>query len=738
MKKPIIATIFILAFIVIVSNQRYQHRTIQAAPLGQSGMPAFTDIAPSLGVDLVVTTYGPNVVDYNQDGQVDLLFTNHFDLLTLYQQQALDDFVDITAVAGITLGSSTDFGDKHGAAWGDCDNDGNLDLYVSRGSQQPNQLYYNLGDNTFSEIANSAGVADANRGRAAAWIDYDKDGDLDLFITNARDSKDIMFSNQGSCVFTNVSAQVGALTERLHKFGMGWADYDQDGDMDVFATSGASLMGNELDFHSHLYRNNGDGTFANVTDSAGIPEQPGNGLAWGDYDNDGDLDLFVTIGYSPGVSSPPNVTNRLYRNNSDGTFTEIAAQAGVAQNLNSQHAAWADFDNDGDLDLYVTNAGTLANSNQPNFLFENQGDGTFQEVAAAVGATGDTVGMSGGVAIGDINDDGFPDIVITHGLSSYSQVEGPHQVLHNQGNDANWLKVKLIGQQSNRLGVGARVELQAADGLFQMREMNGGMHNYAQDELMLTFGLGARTQVSRLTIYWPSGVVQQVMDLDVNRQATIVEAQTTEPTSTPEFTPTITATLSATDTPLPPTPTETMTLTPTATNTPPPTPTQTPTETSTPEPTATPPHTSTLQPTPTGPVEIIIDNEDVEFAATGFWNVNSRAQYPKYSDNFRFTGAGAANRQATFTPNIEAAGDYEVFIWYLTSTRLATNIPYTINFNGGSVTLRLNHQGEIGGGVWHSLGVYNFASDASETIVITNEADGFVYADAVRLVIVQK
>jgi hypothetical protein len=239
----------------------------------------------------------------------------------------------------------------------------------------------------------------------------------------------------------------------------------------------------------------------------------------------------VTNGYSPGATNPPSQPGRLYRNNGNDTFTDVAQSAGVAQNLNSQTVVWADFDNDGDLDLYVTNAGTLSTGNQPNFLYSNQGNGTFQDVAVPAGATGvlDT-GMDGGTAFTDVNADGFLDIIITHGLSVYGQVSGPHEVLRNQGNGANWLQVKLIGQQSNRLGLGARVELRTADGMFQMREMNGGVHTYSQDEMLLAFGLNDRTTVSQLTIYWPSGIVQNLTNLTVNQRLTVTESGASDPT----------------------------------------------------------------------------------------------------------------------------------------------------------------------------------------------------------------
>jgi uncharacterized repeat protein (TIGR01451 family) len=140
---------------------------------------------------------------------------------------------------------------------------------------------------------------------------------------------------------------------------------------------------------------------------------------------------------------------------------------------------------------------------------------------------------------------------------------------------------------------------------------------------------------------------------------------------------------------------------------------------------------TTVNPSP--PTEIIVDNLDPEFTTSGWWNTYSGTRYPSYNDSFRYTREGSGERQATFTPNIVNAGDYEVFIWYFTTPGSATNTPYTINFNGGSTTIRLNCQGDIGGGYWYSLGVYNFASGTSGNIVISNDADGYVEADAVRL-----
>jgi hypothetical protein len=219
-----------------------------------------------------------------------------------------------------------------------------------------------------------------------------------------------------------------------------------------------------------------------------------------------------------------------------------------------------------------------------------------------------------------------------------------------------------------------------------MREMNGGVHNYAQDDLILSFGLGDRTNIAQLTIRWPSGTVQQFTDVSVNQRMTIFESGSPD-TPTPSPSPTV-----------------------------PTTPTDTPT------------------PTPV-PLQVIIDNADPQFSVVGSWSTNTNTQYPSYNGNFRHTASGTGDRSATFRPEITVSGDYEVFAWYLSNTTFATNTPYTINYNGGSATIRVNHRAARGGGYWHSLGIYNFAAGNAGSIVISNDADGTVPADAIRLVL---
>lgn len=631
-------------------------------------MPTFTDIAPSLGVNIISMGFGSNPMDYDQDGDLDLLFLNHTKYLSLFQQQHDGSVINVAATSGLMLP-----GDDHGAAWGDCDNDGKLDLYVAKGHNEPNMLYRNQGNNTFLEIASQAGVADTGRGRGSSWVDYNNDGLLDIYMTNAfyEGSSDKLYRNDGDCSFTDVTAQAGDIGLRFHKNGPSWADYDNDGYMDMLATSGYKLPNDPLglDMNVNLYHNNGDGTFTDVTGAAGIISEATNGMAWGDYNNDGYMDLF-TLGCSW------NRGNRLYQNNGDGTFMNVAACAGVATNLGSEDAAWGDFNHDGYLDLYVTNAGDTVNGDQPNYLYLNNQDGTFTDVALASGAAGSNDGQSGGTTVTDYNGDGFLDIVITKGLATNS-LAGPHELLLNSGNEGNWLQIKLQGVESNSFGIGARVAITTDVGMELVGQMNGGVHHFSQDEMLLNFGLGDSSFVDTIAINWPSGITQTLTNVSVNQKLTIIE-NTGEPIPTPM--PTLT-----------------------------------------PEPTPTP-----------SSVEIVVDDLDSDFSCIGFWGLNTTPKYPSYNGGFRFTSSGDGSRQATFRPDLPVDGDYEVYIWYFTTPQSSTDSPFQINYNGGSTTVFVNrYSSVIGGGYWYSLGTYNFLAGTSGCVMLSNLADAKVEADAV-------
>jgi hypothetical protein len=629
-----------LSFVVVVTvvvltlffPSTYSRASNTAAP--DPKVPQFTDIAPQYGFNEVSAGYGLNPVDFNQDGLLDITFPNHVTSpLSEFQQMSPGVFQDVGFAIGIAQQNVGGYQpDKHGNAWGACTNSGHLDLYQALGAQESDLLFVNNGDNTFTQAAAQHGISDADRGRGASWVDYDNDGLLDIYVTNAylAGSHDRLYHNAGNCNFVDVSATAGDITSRFHRIGASWADYDNSGWMSVYAASGTKLISDTLglDANSHLYHNNHDGTFTDVTTTAGLNVEAAGGMAWGDYLNNGCIDLFVA-----GVPAGGGTTvNRLYRNNCDGTFTEVAAQAGVATSgtFNSQDAVWGDFNNDGYLDLYVVNAGDGVTGGQPNFLYLNNGDGTFTEVGAQAGQAQGALDVSGSVASGDLFNDGNLDLFVNKGLGTDSAVSGaPHQVLRNLGNGDNntWLELWLKGTQSNYLGIGARVEVITDTGLTLYRQQNGGYHQFSQDSLVLHFGLGQSQHVTQIIINWPSGITQTLSNVAVDQLLTVVEASGGSSTSTPSSTaspavtssstptrsptPTITAVASATSS-------RTATTTRTPSATPNRTPTATPVASATPSPQATVVNSGT--PTESGSkIFLPMVSDDSTFGTSGGW-----------------------------------------------------------------------------------------------------------------------
>ena len=325
--------------------------------------------------------YSVVIGDVDGDGKPDLTVANNTSNTVSVLRNLDPLFLEVGASAGVD-----DAGTGEGAAWGDYDGDGDQDLYVvNYGSA--NKLYRNNGNGTFTEVGVSAGVADTGNGNGAAWGDYDNDGDLDLYLTNNGTNR--LYRNNGNGTFTEVGAAAGVANVG-YGIGTAWGDYDNDGDLDLYVVNYGSA--------NLLYRNNGNGTFTEVGVAASVNNAgTGYAAAWGDYDNDGDLDLYLANN---------GTANRLYRNNGNGTFTEVGAAAGVADAGSGFGVAWGDYDNDGRLDLYLTNFG------QPNRLYRNNGNGTFTEVGAAAGV--DDGGNGVGTAWGDYDGDGDLDLYMVN------------------------------------------------------------------------------------------------------------------------------------------------------------------------------------------------------------------------------------------------------------------------------------------------------------------------------------
>ena len=457
----------------------------------------------------------------------------------LYQNNGDGTFTDITVAAGV--GNRGNYG--QGVACADYDNDGDTELYVTNFGQDV--LYRNNGDGTFTDITAHAGISDAAWSSSACFLDYDNDGHLDLFVVsylhysldaayrpcgeNAtrtychpslfEGAPDRLYRNNGDGTFTDVSqeAGVGNIGGMFHGKGLGVvsADFNNDGAPDLYVAND--------DTRNDFFYNNGDGTFSEISLLAGCAysfngvAQAGMGIASGDYNGDGALDIFVTnLSYE---------TNALYRNNGDGTFTDVIYEARLGKESYLYvgfGTGFLDADNDGWLDLFVANGHIIDNIAethdvltyaQPNQLFRNKGDGTFQEISETAGPYFQRAQVSRGSIFGDYDNDGDVDILVT-------QSNAPATLLRNEhGNKQNWLRIKPVGTISNRDGIGARVLLTQ-----QIRDVNPGASYLSSHDARLHFGLGENTSVDRLEIRWPSGVVEVYENLPVNQEHVLTES----------------------------------------------------------------------------------------------------------------------------------------------------------------------------------------------------------------------
>jgi hypothetical protein len=370
----------------------------------------------------------------------------------IIQVGAINIFTDVGASAGVN-----DTGLGRGVAWGDYDSDGDLDLYLT--NDGANRLYQNNGDGAFADVASSSGVGDSGDGYGVAWGDYNNDGALDLYLAN-EGSANRLYHNNSDGTFTDIAESAGVAD--AGGGAVTWEDYDNDGALDLYLTIEGSA--------NLLYRNNGDGTFTDIAESMGMDDtESGRGFAWGDYDNDGDLDLYIA-----NVGS----TNLLNRNNGDGTFTDVAASAGVDDTGNGKGVAWGDYDNDGDLDLYVSNEGSA------NLLYRSNGDGTFTDIAESAGMA--DIGNGQGIAWGDYDSDGDLDIYLVNSGSA-------NRLYRNNQDDANFLLVRPLDAAGrfNRHGTMVHVFQAGTTTLIGVRTIDGGSSYMSQNAYDVHFGLDA-------------------------------------------------------------------------------------------------------------------------------------------------------------------------------------------------------------------------------------------------------
>jgi len=497
-----------------------------------------------------------------------------------------------------------------GVALLDYDGDGYLDVYLVGGAAIPslqketpaywNRLYHNNHDGTFTDVTEKAGLAGAGYGSGVAVGDYDNDGWPDVFVANVTGNQ--LFHNNGDGTFTDVTAKagVGGATlngKKMWSVGAGWFDYNNDGLLDLFVVNYCVWEVNKDPYcrvkegvrgychpryyaptHNTLYRNNGDGTFTDVSEETGIAKQFGKGMSvtFADYDGDGYLDAFVAndttqnflfhnlkgkkfeevalpagVGYAQdghtrsGMGGDFRDVNNdglpdiwhtavehegfpLWINDGRGEFEDMTVASGLrsTNDMSGWGAGMADFDNDGWKDLFVARANVMDNISEqnparrypePNTIFRNLGNGKFEDVSTTAGPDFQVEAAHRGVAFGDLDNDGRVDMVV-------SVLNGPAKLFHNITENGNhWILLKLVGTKSNRMAIGAQIRITTEDGKKQWNEVTTAVGYASSSDPRVHFGLGKNEKIEEMEIRWPSGTKQLLKDVTVDRILTIEE-----------------------------------------------------------------------------------------------------------------------------------------------------------------------------------------------------------------------
>jgi len=554
-----------VSLILLLVFVSYQARSSGEA--SASNNVTFTDVTKASGINFINASSaekkyivesmsgGVAMADFDNDGRLDIYLVNSYTVeaalakkarppAALYRNLGNGKFEDVATKAGVA-----DPGWAMGVSVADYDNDGDDDLYVT--CFGPDRLYRNLGAGRFEDVTGKAGVSDARFSAGAAWGDYDRDGDLDLFVANYVDFKlddlpqfgkgqlcqyrnipvqcgprglpgagDTLYRNNGDGTFTDVSKQAKVDDPNgFYGLGVMWTDFDDDGWPDIYVANDATP--------NYAYRNNHDGTFTEMGLALGVAvdengvEQGSMGVSIGDYDRDGRFDLIVT--------NFAEQYNTIYHKNADGSFTDVSRATKTSES-SMPHVGWGvkffDYDNDSWLDLLVVNGHVYpqiegafpgGEYRQRKLFYRNLRNGSFADISNDVGEAVKERRASRGAAFGDYDEDGDVDVIV-------NDLDGPPMLLRNDGGSkaGNWVSLKLVGTKSNRNAVGARVELKAG-GLTQIDEVRAGDSYISHSDWRLHFGIGKAATVDEITIRWPSAKIEKLTKVAANRVMRIEE-----------------------------------------------------------------------------------------------------------------------------------------------------------------------------------------------------------------------
>ncbi|RKU30914.1 hypothetical protein C6497_03955 [Candidatus Poribacteria bacterium] len=506
---------------------------------------------------------GAGFADIDNDGDLDLYIVNIPGMYktdpstlsstsenVLYRNDGNGRFTDITSHAGVG-----DVGFGMGCVFADYNGDGFVDLYVTNFGN--NLLYRNNGDSTFTNVTDVAGVDCPLWSTGACFADYDNDNDLDLYVCNYVDfdlvkfedkkeeslqsgkfvpnalnptvfepQENVLYRNNGDGTFTDVTSIVGVAAPGGRSMQAIFCDFDEDSDVDLYVANDTS--------DNHVYRNDGDGTFTDVSAESWAADFRGSmGLAAGDYDADGDIDIFISHWIDQEYVIYRNLLKEeksSLNSSSQGIrFVDESYSAMLAE-VTLKEIGWGtslfDYDNDGDLDIFVANGSTFQHLDQPevlipqhNQLFQNEGDGTFSDISKSSGINFLPARVSRGSTFGDYDNDGDIDIFIVNNYAKARLLK--NNTVETKKNN-NWLKINLIGVNKNRNAIGAKIQLKASNAN-QIREIYAGESYMSSNGFITHFGLGKSTKVDSIQVTWTDGKTQSLKDININQLIEIIQ-----------------------------------------------------------------------------------------------------------------------------------------------------------------------------------------------------------------------